>query len=71
MRIWRTTSGMWDMALAEALITKETPASRGVRSDSVTMHAISTSSSLSRSKPVISQSSQTRRSPGLFVTVTA
>src|SRR3954470_7795663 len=61
--IWRTTSNMPASASSSAWITTSTPSPSTLRSGSVTSAATSINLSLSRSRPVISQSIHTRRSP--------
>src|SRR5262245_9155424 len=60
--ISRTTSGMVSSTASSAWMTMSTPSSRMLSSESVTSTAISTSASLLRSRPVISQSIHTKLS---------
>ena len=58
----RTNSSIWSSAAAGGLMTTSTPSPRTVSSKSVTRAATSTSASVRRDRPVISQSIQMIRS---------
>src|SRR3954454_20464732 len=60
--IWSTTSNMPASASSSAWMTTSTPSPSTLRSGSVTSAATSINLSLSRARPVISQSIHTRRS---------